>query len=132
MKLIIHIVLVCILIIIILGFSKVLADPIVPPVAPMVVQVKKVLTIREKVQIAFGSTSPMMAVVQCESGFQQFKEGAPLQSPTSDIGVMQINQVHWQEAEKLGLDIFNSVDDNIKMGQIVLEKQGLTAWSCYK
>lgn len=132
MKLIIHIVLVCILIIIILGFSKVLADPIVPPVAPIVVQVKRVLTIREKVQIAFGSTSPMMAVVQCESGFQQFKGGAPLQSPTSDIGVMQINQVHWQEAEKLGLDIFNSVDDNIKMGQIVLEKQGLTAWSCYK
>ena len=71
-------------------------------------------------------------ILKCESGHRQFdKYGKPLISPTSDVGLMQINQVHWTEAKKLGLDIFNSVDDNITMGKLILKRQGYKAWTCY-
>ena len=95
--------------------------------------IKRELTIKEKVQVAFADVPMMMQVVQGESGFRQFnKKGKPLMSTTSDVGVMQLNIVHWKEARKLGLDIFNNVDDNIKMGRIVFERQGLKAWMFYK
>ncbi len=74
----------------------------------------------------------MVEVVKCESNFRQFINGHPLLSPTSDVGVMQINQVHWLRAKSLGLDIFNSMEDNITMGKIILKESSLKAWSCYK
>ncbi len=75
----------------------------------------------------------MQDIVSCESGYKQFNpKGKPLISPTSDVGVMQINQTHWKEAKKLGLDIFNSPIDNIDMGMVVYKNEGLSAWSCYK
>lgn len=86
----------------------------------------------ELIKESFKDTPEMIKIVKCESGFRQFKDGKPLMSKTSDVGVMQINQVHWQEAKNLGLDIFNSVQDNIKMGKIILAKEGLKAWMCYK
>jgi hypothetical protein len=74
----------------------------------------------------------LVAIAFCESGFNQFKpDGSPLVSRTSDVGVMQINQVHWSRAKELGLDIFNSENDNIIMGKIILEEQGLSAWTCH-
>lgn len=73
----------------------------------------------------------MYRIVKCESGFKQFNgKGKPLVSPTSDVGVMQINQVNWKDAKRLGLDIFNSDDDNIAYGQVLLKKQGISAWVC--
>lgn len=75
----------------------------------------------------------MTYVIGCESGFTQFrKDGSPLMSHTKDVGVMQINEVHWSRAKELGLDIFNSTEDNMKMGRIILNESGLRAWSCYK
>lgn len=100
-------------------------------------------TIKDKVLAVFQDDLRMVDVVHCESGSKdnyarQFdKQGKPLMSPTSDVGVMQINQVHWSEAKKLGLDIFYSEDDNIKMGRRIYDTQGIKAWSalqsdCYK
>lgn len=75
----------------------------------------------------------MTYVIGCESGFTQFgQDGKPVMSKTRDVGVMQINQVHWQRAKDLGLDIFYSPEDNIKMGRIIMEESGLQAWSCFK
>ena len=72
-----------------------------------------------------------MDVIKCESGFKQFtSSGKTLRSKTSDIGIMQINQVHWKRAKSLGLDIFNSENDNIIMGKIILKEQGIKAWTC--
>lgn len=89
------------------------------------------VTIREKVEREFRDVPRMMKVVQCESKFQQFdSNGKTLRSKTSDIGIGQINQVHWKRAKSLGLDIWNSVDDNIKMMRIVYNEQGISAWSC--
>lgn len=87
--------------------------------------------IKALVAAAFPDVPQMVKVVGCESAYRQFEgTSTPLLSPTDDVGVMQINQVHWAEAKALGLDIFNSVDDNIKMGRIVYEQQGLAAWTC--
>lgn len=63
-----------------------------------------------------------------ESGLQQFKDGKPLISKTSDVGILQINQVWWKTAEGMGLDIFNSVEDNIKMAKHIFKVQGIDAW----
>ena len=74
----------------------------------------------------------MKNIVKCESQFRQFKaDGTHLISLTSDVGLMQINQVHWKRAKSLGLDIFNSPIDNMEMAKIIQKEQGYTAWSCY-
>lgn len=104
----------------------------IPVEAPKMLQVEIKQTLQDKVRLAFLDQPRMNLIVKCESKFRQFKNGKPLMSPTSDVGVMQINQVHWKEAKKLGLDIFNSEDDNIKMGRIIYEKQGINGWSCNK
>ena len=89
-------------------------------------------TLKDKVIDEFGEDSPMIGIVKCESRFRQFNnQGKPLMSPTSDVGIMQINQANWKQAKNLGLDIFNSVDDNIKMGKYILKTQGIRAWTCY-
>lgn len=59
-------------------------------------------------------------------------KGHPLRSKTADVGIAQINQVHWPEAKALGLDIFNSADDNLKMAQIIYKTEGINAWTCNK
>ena len=73
-------------------------------------------------------------VVSCESHFRQFdKDGNPLISPTDEMGVMQINIPAWGEKGKaLGLDIYHSERDNIIMGRIVYDEQGIGAWTCAK
>lgn len=57
-------------------------------------------------------------------------KGRPLLSRTADVGIGQINQVHWTQAKSLGLDIFNSTEDNLKMAQIVYKSEGEKAWTC--
>ncbi len=76
----------------------------------------------------------MDGVVACESHFRQFRsDGTPLISPTDDVGVMQINIPQWGEkAKALGLDIYHSERDNIIMGRIVYDEQGIGAWTCAK
>jgi len=91
----------------------------------------KEFSIKEKVALAFQDEPIMVDVAYCESRHTQLVNGKPLISRTSDVGVMQINQVHWKEAKSLGLDIFYNEDDNIKMGRIVYDKQGVKAWTCY-
>lgn len=75
----------------------------------------------------------MKNIAKCESGYKQFeKDGSHLISLTSDVGLMQINQVHWKRAKSLGLDIFNSPIDNWEMAKIIYKEQGFKAWTCYK
>lgn len=86
----------------------------------------------QQIMEVFGDKR-MVAVLKCESGFKQFNaSGSPLMSHTSDVGVAQINKVHWQEAKRLGLDIHNSVEDNLKMAKIIYDKESIKAWVCYK
>lgn len=74
-----------------------------------------------------------VSILTCESNMRQFDfNGQPLMSPTHDVGIAQINKVHWKEAKALGLDIFNSATDNLKMAQIIYKSEGLEAWTCSK
>ena len=88
--------------------------------------------LRAAVAAAFGTSSPMLAVVACESHYRQFDaQGDPLISPTDDVGVMQINIPTWAaQAKALGLNIYTSPADNIAMGIIILKAQGFEAWTC--
>lgn len=90
------------------------------------------VAIRFKVAEMFPDVPEMVTVVACESRYRQFgANGKPLISKTNDVGVAQINIPTWGgEAQKLGLDIYNSVDDNLVMARIVYTKQGISAWTC--
>lgn len=81
--------------------------------------------------------TPYPAVLDCivkyESGGQQFrKDGTPLWSPTHDVGVMQINQVHLKEAQHMGLDIVNNPKDNIEYGIWLYNTAGPNQWTTYR
>ncbi len=75
----------------------------------------------------------MVAVAKCESGLKQFNsKGEVIVSPTKDFGLMQINQLVWDDkAKELGLDYKNNLEDNLKMARHIYEVQGKTAWVCY-
>ena len=88
-------------------------------------------TVIDKIKATFPEEPRMVEIAWCESRHRQLVNGKPLISRTSDVGLMQINQVHWKEAKSRGLDIFYNEDDNIRMGRIVYEKQGVKAWTCY-
>ena len=89
------------------------------------------LEIGTRVQLAFNDAR-MVPVLICESGLKQFDDdGTPKISPTSDVGIGQVNRTHWKRAKKLGLDIFNSEEDNLKMAKIIYDEQGIEAWSVY-
>lgn len=65
----------------------------------------------------------------------QFVNDKPVRSPqnrngTYDWGYMQINDVNLPEAEKLGYDIKNSLEDNIAYAYILYERNGYQPWVC--
>ena len=78
----------------------------------------------------------MVDVVRCESQFHQFRSnGKPLISSrnkdgTYDIGLLEINSRWLPLSKKMGLDIVNNAEDNIKFGQYLLKKYGISQWSC--
>ena len=95
--------------------------------------VKKESNVLSKIIAMFPDEPRMPDVMWCESEHRQFDEfGKPLISETSDVGVGQINQVHWKEAKKLGLDIFYDVDDNLVMSRRIYDSQGIKAWNAIK
>jgi hypothetical protein len=121
-----------------LGVSFALAAPAEAPEAPVVpVEVPKeakttIPTTNEKILLTFKDPR-MIKVLTCESQLKQFKvDGTPLVSPTSDVGIAQINRIHWSRAKELGLDIFNNEDDNLKMAKIIYDEQGIEAWSAFQ
>jgi len=71
-------------------------------------------------------------ISRCESGLKQFNEdGSVLLSKTSDKGLFQINQVHWQTAKDLGIDI-NTIEGNIAYAKLLKEKNGTVDWKASK
>jgi hypothetical protein len=95
---------------------------------------KEQSAVKRQIQAFFNDVPEMVAIAGCESGFRQFDEnGKTVVSKTNDAGLFQINRDYWdKEADQRGLDYENSLEDNMKMARIVYEKQGLTAWVCYK
>lgn len=110
------------------------SEPLPPVIQVEVKEVVEVKSVKEMVEEEFGVGHIMVTVAKCESGIRQFKEnGEPLKSHygTDDIGVYQINQVHLETLEKLGLDR-NKTEDNIKFARYLYDKNGLRDWSASK
>lgn len=87
---------------------------------------KTPMTIEDKIVHHLGEE--FLAIAKCESGIRQFNnDGSVLISKTSDVGIMQINQVHWERAEELGIDIY-TVDGNIEYAKLLKEQNGTDDW----
>lgn len=102
-----------------------------------VVYAESVESYKTNEQIAsdiFGDKADiMLAIAFCESSHRQFSTSTiPLVSSTNDVGFMQINRRWWGEsAQRLGLDYENDLKDNMRMAKIILDIQGLKAWTTY-
>lgn len=87
---------------------------------------KEPLSIEQKITQELGEE--FINIARCESGLRQFNDqGTVLISPTSDKGLFQINQVHWSEAKKRGIDL-DTVDGNIAFAKILKEEGGTQPW----
>lgn len=74
----------------------------------------------------------MLSTINCESGFNQYKDGVVLRSYTNDVGIAQINVDHWGlKAKELGLDIYTPIG-NLKMAKHIYSIQGPNAWVCHQ
>lgn len=81
----------------------------------------------------------MVTVLEGESGWQQWwnhgsKKGQVVRGivDPDDTGVCQINKRYWgAEAIEMGLDIDNSIEDNMVMCRHIYDTQGITAWVYY-
>ena len=75
----------------------------------------------------------LICIAQKESGVRQFdKNGEPLESPTHDWGVFQINEGWLPTATKMGLDVKYNEEDNITFALWLADKYGLSQWATYK
>lgn len=90
-------------------------------------------TVKEATQQVFGTSSPMVAVIQCESGYRQYNEdGTVLVSSTSDIGIGQLNAPTWRSVAKgVGIDITQPVG-NLLWTKVLYDSQGLKPWNSSK
>lgn len=80
------------------------------------------------VSAAFPDAPGMVEVARCESTLRQLKDGAPLVSPTNDIGALQINRAaHAATAARLGIDI-TTIDGNLAYARILYDRSGYRDW----
>lgn len=71
----------------------------------------------------------LQRIAFCESGGKQFDEnGNVIRSKTNDIGKYQINLMHYEEAKKLGLDIYKE-PDNEAFAIELWNRNGTRDWS---
>lgn len=73
----------------------------------------------------------MYAVAQCESGLQPNAYNTYNRNKTVDIGLLQINSIHWN---KKGCDpeTLLTVEGNLACAKKIFDHQGFRAWSAYK
>lgn len=91
-------------------------------------------TIKELVQMAFGTTSVMVKVAECESHFRQFdKAGVPLKNPhSSATGVFQIMfSLHNATALSKGWDV-KTTEGNLAFAKYLYTQSGTTPWNASK
>ncbi len=104
--------------------------PETPPIAsttPVVIN-RDPLLAKIAIQKRFGTSTPMLAIAQCESKMRQFlPSGEVLVSPTHDYGLFQINHIHIEEAKKLGIDIM-TFEGNIDFAEYLYNQSNVKSW----
>ena len=103
----------------------------IPVQAVATLEVKKDLSIEERVKEAFKDDPVMVAVARCESKFRQWGEdGEALRGVINnkDRGIFQINEIyHLNPALKIGIDILTT-EGNIEYAKILYEQSGTRPW----
>lgn len=70
----------------------------------------------------------MVRIADCESNMMQFSQtGTVLVSKTSDVGMFQINQVHWDNAKRLNIDIY-TLEGNLQYARYLYDRNGTGDW----
>lgn len=88
--------------------------------------VSPILTIEERITQELGPE--FVEIARCESELEHFRpDGSVKISPTSDKGLFQVNWVHWEEAEALGLDL-DTIEGNIAFAKILKSRNGTGDW----
>lgn len=83
---------------------------------------------RRKGELPTKLPEELLPVAWCESGLKHYKSNGDItKSPTKDFGLLQINRAWIDNAQKMGLDIFEK-KDNIKFGIYLYEQNGLSDW----
>lgn len=69
-------------------------------------------------------------IAYCESYNAQFDyQGEPLTSGTCDVGAFQVNCIHFEHAESLGLDVRESLEDNVRFAVGLYRAEGTQPWT---
>lgn len=87
-------------------------------------------TIPRMIAAEFGAYAPIMQeIARCESTLRQHNDiGGPIENPvTHDIGLFQINPIHFNEFAKLGISIY-TVEGNIKAARVLFDQSHLGPW----
>lgn len=84
-----------------------------------------------KISYAYGVDPELaLAIISCESRSGQNKLHLN-DNGTKDYGLFQINQVHEQEAKKMGIDIHTD-KGNIVYGVWLMKQNGIKDWNASK
>jgi hypothetical protein len=86
-----------------------------------------------KIERQFNENANVMKnIALCESSLQHWdKDGNVIRSKTGDSGLFQINDVHREEAHKLGINI-DSLDGNIQFAKMLYDRNGVRDWKWSK
>ena len=71
-----------------------------------------------------------LAIARCESGLNPEAYNPNNSNGSVDRGVFQLNSVHDERVESLGLDVWN-VEDNIAFARMLYDESGFRPWVCY-
>lgn len=106
---------------------------VVPPVPPPLTDAEVLASTSAALGLSSAKTKKVIDIVHCESGGRQFNpDGSVNIGPTGDVGLFQINKVHWQDAASRHLDIFTSATDNAIYGISMYKKEGTAPWLASK
>ena len=70
------------------------------------------------------------AIAKCESGLNIEAYNPNNSNGTVDRGIFQLNSVHDERVESLGLDPWD-VEDNVAFARMLYEDSGFQPWVCY-
>jgi hypothetical protein len=92
----------------------------------------KTIEIIKEVKAESGLPAVLQRIARCESGNKHYDKSGQVvmranKNGTIDLGIMQINSIHFTEATRLGLDLTKE-SDNIAYAKILYETRGTEDW----
>jgi hypothetical protein len=83
------------------------------------------------IEAVFGTSSPMVAIAQCESSLRQFEAPNHVlrgRQVESDVGIFQVNvEYHGSKAKEMGINLY-TLDGNIQYAKYLYDRNGTKDW----